>query len=210
LSVPNGTQFPGNLLFPAMSQQAHRISTYWCYEIGHISCTNSSDCTLVGSHHSRLLENLALRQQLVVLKPSSAPRGNLLDSLLWLLVRRCRSDWKQALLVVTPETLVRLRHAGFRSWSVFRRSESPFGRRQTSTDVRDLIFQMMAENPGLGAPRIHGELLMFGFEVSERTISRWMKWARRDPGPAKRWRYCLFVICHDRRRILHCNVVKLK
>jgi hypothetical protein len=68
--------------------------------------------------------------------------------------------------------------------------QKPIGRRQASTEVRDLIFQMMAENPGLGAPRIHGELLMFGFEVSERTISRWMKSARRDPGSAKRWRYC--------------------
>ena len=38
-----------------------------------------------------------------------------------------------------------------------------------------MIFQMVAENPTWGAPRIHGELLMLGFDVSERTISRWMK-----------------------------------
>src|ERR1700676_2366592 len=46
---------------------------------------------------------------------------------------------------------------------------------------------MVAENPTWGAPRIHGELLMLGFIVSERTISRWMKRAPRDPEPAKRW-----------------------
>ena len=46
---------------------------------------------------------------------------------------------------------------------------------------------MMAENPTWGAPRIHGEFLMLGFEVSERTISRWMRRAPRDPEPAKRW-----------------------
>jgi hypothetical protein len=46
-------------------------------------------------------------------------------------------------------------------------------------EVRDLIFQMVAENPSWGAPRIHGELLMLSFEVSERTISRWMKRAPR-------------------------------
>jgi len=45
---------------------------------------------------------------------------------------------------------------------------------------------MVAENPTRGAPRIHGELLMLGFDVSERTISRWMRRALRDPEPAKR------------------------
>src|SRR5216684_5854239 len=51
----------------------------------------------------------------------------------------------------------------------------PVGRRQTSKEVRELIFRMVVENPTWGAPRIHGELLMLGFDVSERTISRWMK-----------------------------------
>ena len=97
-----------------------------------------------------------------------------------------------------------------------------------------MIFRMVAENPTWGAPRIHGELLMLGFDLSERTISRWMKRAPRDPEPAKRWLaflrnhreaiaamdffavptitfgvlYCFFVIGHDRRRILHFNVTK--
>jgi putative transposase len=98
--------------------------------------------------------------------------------------------------------------------------------------MRDLIFKMVAENPTWGAPRIHGELLMRGFDVSERTLSRWMCKAPRDPGPAKRWLaflrnhreaiadfftvptitfgvlYCFFIISHDRRRILHVNVTK--
>jgi putative transposase len=46
---------------------------------------------------------------------------------------------------------------------------------------------MVAENPTWGAPRIHGELLMLGFDLSERTISRWMRKAPRDPLLAKRW-----------------------
>ena len=108
------------------------------------------------------------------------------------------------------------------------------GRRRISKEVRDLIFRMMIENLTWGAPRIHGELLMLGFDVSERTISRWMRRAPRDPEPAKRWLaflrnhreaiaamdfftvptitfgvfYCFFVIVHDRRRILHFNVTK--
>jgi putative transposase len=93
---------------------------------------------------------------------------------------------------------------------------------------------MVAENPTWGAPRLHGELLMLGFEISDRTISRWMKRAPRNPEPAKRWLaflrnhreaiaamdfftvptvtfsvlYCFFVISHNRRRILHFNVTK--
>src|SRR5499433_3545117 len=191
---------------------------------------------LFRSHHSLLLENLALRQQLVVLKRCHPrPKLDLSDKLLWLLVRRCWSGWKQALLVVTPETVVRWHRAGFRwYWRMISRVRKPIGRRQTSKEVRDLIFQMMAENPSWGAPRIHGELLMLGFDISERTISRWMKRAPRDPDPAKRWLtflrnhreaiaamdfftvptvtfgvlYCFFIISHDRRRILRFNVTR--
>jgi hypothetical protein len=108
------------------------------------------------------------------------------------------------------------------------------GRRPTPKEVRELIFRMAADNPTWGAPRIHGELLTLGFDVSERTISRWMKRTPRDGEPARRWLaflrnhreaiaamdfftvptitfgvlYCFFIISHDRRRILHFNVTK--
>jgi putative transposase len=138
-------------------------------------------------------------------------------------------------MVVTPETVVRWHRAGFRLyWSLISRARQQVGRRKVSKEVRDMIFQMVAENSTWGAPRIHGELLMLGFDVSERTISRWMKQAPRDPEPARRWLsflrnhreaivamdfftvptitfgllYCFFVISHDRRRILHFNVTR--
>ena len=108
------------------------------------------------------------------------------------------------------------------------------GRKRISKQVRDLIFQMVAENPTWGAPRIHGELRMLGFDVCERTVSRWMRRAPRNPEPAKQWLaflrnhreaiaamdfftvptvtfrvlYCLFIISHDRRQILHLNVTR--
>lgn len=91
---------------------------------------------------------------------------------------------------------------------------------------------MVAENPTWGAPRIHGELQMLGFDLSERTVSRWVQRAPRDPEQKNRWKaflknhreviaamdfftvhtvtfgilYCFFLIGHDRRRILHFNV----
>jgi hypothetical protein len=49
------------------------------------------------------------------------------------------------------------------------------GRKRLLKELRDLIFGMVAENPTWGAPRIHGELLMLGFDVSERSVSRWMQ-----------------------------------
>ncbi len=93
---------------------------------------------------------------------------------------------------------------------------------------------MVVDNPTWGAPRIHGELLKLGFEIAERTVSRWVRRAPKNPEPARRWRaflqnhreaiaamdfftvpsltfgvlYCFFVIAHDRRRILHCNVTR--
>src|ERR1039457_3414262 len=181
-----------------------------------------------------LLENLVLRQQLSVLKRKRPrPRINLFDQLFWVLARRLWSGWKQALIIVTPDTVIRWHRAGFALyWRVISRSRRVFGRKRISKEVRDLIFRMVVENPTWGAPRIHGELLMLGFDVSERTISRWMKRTPREPEPAKRWLaflrnhreaiaamdfftvptirfgvlYCFFVISHDRRRILHFNV----
>jgi putative transposase len=181
-----------------------------------------------------LLENLALRQQLALLKRRRPrPRLDVLDKLFWVTAHRFWSAWKEALIVVTPETVVRWHRAGFRFyWRWISRVRKPAGRRSVSNEVRDLIFKMVAGNSAWGAPRIHGELLMLGFDVSERTISRWMKRAPRDPQPAKRWLtflhshreaitamdfftvptitfgviYCFFVISHGRRRIVHFNV----
>jgi putative transposase len=41
-----------------------------------------------------------------------------------------------------------------------------------SKEIQALIFQMIAENPTWGAPRIHGELLKLGYALSELTVSR--------------------------------------
>jgi hypothetical protein len=54
-----------------------------------------------------------------------------------------------------------------------------------SKEVRALIFRMVAESPTWGAPRIHGELLKLGFDFSERSVSRWIRRAARDPDPLR-------------------------
>src|SRR5260370_20800129 len=143
---------------------------------------------LLRARRSLLLENLALRQQLAVLKRRHPqPRLGLLDKLFWVAIRRFWSGWQRSLIAVTPETVVRWHRGGFRLyWKLISKVRRPIGRRQTSKEVRELIFRMGVENPSWGAPRIHGELLMLGFEVSERTISRWMKRAPTDPARSTR------------------------
>src|ERR1700693_3577269 len=147
---------------------------------------------LAGMFRSRrhlVLENLALRQQLTVLKRRRPrPILGLFDKLFWVVARRIWSGWKQNLIIVTPETVVRWHRAGFRLyWKMISKVRTQAGRKQTPKEVRELIFRMVHENLTWGALRIHGELLMLGFDLSERTISRWMKRAPRDPEPAQRW-----------------------
>src|SRR6266704_6839048 len=144
---------------------------------------------LLRSRQSLLLENLALRQQLVVLKRRH-PRPSLgtLDRLFWIVAQRAWDGWKRSLIIVTPETVIRWHRVGFRLyWRLISKTRRQVGRRQTSKEIRDLIFRMVAENPTWGAPRIHGELLMLGFDLSERTVSRWMKPTPRKSHSAQRW-----------------------
>jgi hypothetical protein len=114
---------------------------------------------LFRGRQSLLLENLALRQQLSMLKRRHPrPSLGLLDKLFWVVARRVCSGWKRALLVVTPETVVRWHRAGFRMcWRLISRVRRQVGRKQTPKELRELIFQMIAENPTWGAPRIHRE-----------------------------------------------------
>jgi hypothetical protein len=68
--------------------------------------------------------------------------------------------WKQALVIVTPETVVRWHRAGFRLyWNWLSRHRIVVGRKRISKELQDVIFRMVVENPTWGALRIHGELL---------------------------------------------------
>jgi len=89
------------------------------------------------------------------------------------------------LTIIRLETLVRWHRAGFRRywhWKSRRRG----GRPQVQSELRALIRQMSVENPLWGAPRIHGELLKLGFEVSQSSVAKYMV-KRRGP-PSQGWR----------------------
>src|SRR5271156_6475145 len=92
---------------------------------------------LFRGRQSLLLENLALRQQLVALKHRHPrPSLGLFDKLFWVIARRVWSAWKESLIIVTPETVVRWHRTGFRMyWRLISRVRAQVGRRPTPKQV---------------------------------------------------------------------------
>jgi len=112
------------------------------------------------------LEVLALRQQVAVLKRKRPrPLLNRLDRFFWTALRHIWPRWSDVLVIVKPETVVGWHRSGFRLYWRWR-SRPRGGRPKLSEEVRTLIRRMAAENSDWGAPKIHGELLKIGFEVS--------------------------------------------
>jgi transposase InsO family protein len=187
------------------------------------------------SRYSLGLEIVALRQQLGVLKRKhTRPRLRIRDRIFWILLRRYWPGWSSALVIVRLETVVAWHRAGFRLFWRLKSRPKKFGRPRIDAEIRALIRRMVEENAGWGAPRVHGELLKLGFDVSECTVSRYLRrlypreqarklWAaflrnHRDvivamdfftvPTLTFRVLYCFFVIEHGRRRIVHFNVTE--
>jgi transposase InsO family protein len=178
------------------------------------------------------LENLALRHQIAVLRRSARKRPKLTsgDRLLWICLSRLWRDWRSALAIVKPETVVAWHRAGFRLFWTWKVRHGQPGRPVISREIRDLIRKMCRKNPGWGAPRIHGELLKLGIDIGESSVSKYMVRCRKPP--SQTWRtflenhaqqlvsidfftvptirfqvlYVFLVLAHNRRRILHFNV----
>lgn len=119
------------------------------------------------------LEVLALRHQLAVLRRQRRGRPKLtsMDRLLWVWLYRVWPGSLEVMVLVKSATVVRWHRAGFRLyWHVRSRA----GRPRADREIRDLIRQMSRANPLWGAPRIHGELLKLGIEVSQATVAKYM------------------------------------
>jgi putative transposase len=188
---------------------------------------------VLGGHQQVALENAALRQQLAVFKRDvKRPQLRRWDRLFWIGLRAIWKDWKSALVIVRPETVISWQQKRFkRYWWRLSQSKGP-GRPRVSSEIRTLISNMAATNPFWGAPRVHGELLKLGYEISERTVSRLMP--KNDKKPSQTWTtflrnhvgqmvsidfftvatvrlhvlYVFVILAHDRRRVLHFNVTE--
>jgi len=185
---------------------------------------------LFKSHHQLALENLALLQQLAMLKPSmSRPRVWGIDRLFWVLFSTHVDGWCKMLHALHPDTVVRWHREGFRRYWCWKSRRSGPGRPPIDRVIRKLIREMQSANVGWGAPRIHGELLKLGIEISQATVSKYM--SRHRKPPSQNWRtflnnhvtdlasidfftvptatfrvlYVLIILSHDRRKIVHFN-----
>jgi transposase InsO family protein len=132
-------------------------------------------------------ENLFLRHQLNIALRRAPPRLRLHDSdralLVWM-TRICPELLNLA-QVVTPETILRWHRAGFKAFWRWK-SRNRAGRPRIDRGLLDLIQRMSWENPLWGASRIHGELLMLGFEVAQSTVSKYIE--RRPRPPSQTWK----------------------
>ena len=120
---------------------------------------------------------MCLRQQLVVLQRRQ-PRPRLLraDRRFWFLARQWFSGWRDVLLIVQAETVLRWHREGWRVyWRWRSRPRWTGGRRPVAAEVRALIRQMASENRLWGQRRIEAELVRLGFKVSARTVAKYMR-----------------------------------
>lgn len=178
------------------------------------------------------LENLLLRKQIeILMRRKSRPRVNNRDRIWLVLITKVYSQWHQAFLIFKPETLIRWHRLGFKLFWYWKSGKSA-GRPSINKDLRDLIRRIAMENPLWGAPRIHGELLKLGFDVSQATVSSYMPKKVKQSGqtwltflhnhlketvsvdfftiPTLTYSilYVFVILSHDRRKILHYNITR--
>jgi putative transposase len=181
-------------------------------------------------HRELVLENLALRHQLMAMKrANSRPRLQARDRLFWITLRPVWRNWRTALVLVRPETVVGWHRTWLRRRWTRRSTPRGNGRPPVAREIDALVREMATANPLWGAPRIHGELRALGIDVSERTVSRLLTRVTRPP--SQTWRtfltnhlasaasmdfftvptltgrvlFAVVVLSHHRRRILHLN-----
>jgi putative transposase len=186
--------------------------------------------SLFFSRISLATEILVLRQQLLVLnrtvkRPNLRPQ----DRLFWVCLSRLWKDWRDALIIVKPDTVIKWHREGFRLYWRWM-SKAPIGRPTIDKEIRELIRRISSENPLWGAPRIQSELRLLGLNVTEKTVAKYR--VNHAKPPSQTWKtflanhanqiaavdfftiptinfrvlYCFIVLLHGRRKIVHFNV----
>jgi hypothetical protein len=105
--------------------------------------------------------------------------------MLWVWLSKVWNEWRAALVIVKPETVLSWHRQGFRLFWTWK-SRRRLGRPVIPPDVRLLNRSMAEANPLWGGPRIHGELLKLGIDVSQATVAKYMPRHRRPP--SQTWR----------------------
>src|ERR1700736_890777 len=154
------------------------------------------------SRRSIEAENLLLRRQLALHVERGVKRRRVDQfSRIALALLSRFFNWRAALVVVRPETMIRWHRAG---WKLFWRLKSRSGRPPIPTEIQALIRRIASENPSWGEERIANELLLkIGIRVSPRTVSKYLP--RRPRGrPRGDLRWSTFLRLHA-QGIIACD-----
>ena len=131
-------------------------------------------------------ENLALRQQLAVLnRKIHRPRLHRRDRFFWVILSQLWKNWREALIIVKPETVIKWHRQGFRLyWRL--KSKAPVGRPKIDKEIRELIGKISRENPLWGVPRLQAELRLLGHDLAESTVAKYR--VRGRTSPSQTWK----------------------
>jgi transposase InsO family protein len=184
-----------------------------------------------------MAENALLRQQLIVLN-RQVPKADFqpLDRFILMILASLVRDWKQALLILKPDTLLRWHRQGFKLlWKIKSKAKSNERKPKISEETIVLIKKLAKENKLWGAERIRGELLKLDIKVAKRTIQKYMREVRTSTAPTgQKWStflknhadeiwacdflpvtnlffkqiYALFIVEHGSRRVVHFGVTR--
>ena len=185
---------------------------------------------LLKSRLSLVSENLALRQQLVILR-SKPTRPGLRDRdrLFWVVLSHLWRDWRSVLVIVKPETVIKWHRQGFKCYWRWKSRAGRVGRPMIDLEMRHLIRRISLENPTWGVPRIQAELNLLGYKVAESTVAKY-RVRTRNP-PSQTWKsflrnhskdivaidffvvptvtfnilYGFVALLHNRRQVVHFN-----
>jgi len=139
------------------------------------------------SRSELLAENALLRQQLIILRRQvKRPACTKTDRMLLVLLARLVQTWKQALIIVQPETLLRWHRQGFKLFWKYK-SKAASLKPRLSQETISLIQEMAKDNRLWGAERIRGELLKLGIRVCKRTIQKYMRQVRATRPRGQTW-----------------------
>jgi putative transposase len=177
-------------LISRLARSAIALVETWLFGYLHpsrVSPALGAVSDLTRSRSELIAENALLRHQLGILrrqvKRPQLTKRDRVGLLFW--VSRLRR-WKQALLIVKPETLLRWHREGFR---LFWKLKSRAGRARPGLPQTTiaLIQRMASENPLWGAERVRGELLKVGIHVAKRSIQKYLRAMRARPAPSQNW-----------------------
>ncbi len=181
------------MIFSGLKRLVVSYMNEWRASIVHWTKPLSSSLPLgtiadLGRSKSELIaENAFLRQQLIMLKRQvKRPVYTKADRILLILLARVVRAWRQALVIVQPETLLRWHREAFRFyWK--HKSKTHSHKPKVAAETIALIKEMATKNRLWGAERIRGELLKLGIHVCKRTIQKYMRQVRTPQPRGQKW-----------------------